>query len=377
MRLKSVDTTPNPNSMKLNLDGVFSTSQTYTAGIRSGDTSGCPGFVEELLAIDGVKSVFVCNDFLTLNRDPGADWRTILAKAGAILGGGSAGEESGTAGAIPDAEAIEAWRQAALKEGQVQILVQTFRGIPIQVKAVAGGKEARISLGERFNAAAQAAQAESGADFLKERYWADHGVRYGPLEEVASEVADELRGTFDQRRLEKMRDVPPSIEALNQLLKDDDWHRRLGAVQILSTIENCVTQLAIALKDSNPQVRRLAAAALGTTGSAEAIAPLCEALVGDQSVGVRRTAGDALSDIGDRAAQPAVCQALKDSNKLVRWRAARFLAEVGTEEALPFLEEAADDAEFEVRLEIEAALQRIRGGGQGLGPVWKRIIGQA
>jgi hypothetical protein len=378
MHLKSVDTTPNPNSMKINLDGSFSATVTYTIENKS----GCPDFVEKLLAVAGVKSVFVCNDFLTVNRDPRADWRPILEQATAILGGditdsGIAMPGSEIAGTdIPAEETIQAQRLAAQREGQVQIFVQTFRGIPIQVKAVALLKETRISLGDRFNEAAQLAQLESGADYLKERYWADHGVRYGPLDEVANEVADELRGMFDQSRLAHVTDAAPSIETLSLWMKDDDWHRRLAAVQILSALEESIPLLALALQDLNPQVRRLAAAALGATGSADAIAPLSEALIDDQSIGVRRTAGDALSDIGDASAQAAVCRALGDANKLVRWRAARFLSDVGTEEALPFLEAAADDPEFEVRLEIEAAVQRIRGGGQGLGPAWKRIIGQ-
>jgi len=93
----------------------------------------------------------------------------------------------------------------------------------------------------------------------------------------------------------------------------------------------------------------------------------------DPNVGVRRTAGDSLSDIADVAAQDAVCQALGDSNKLVRWRAARFLAEIGTSEALQALEKAQDDAEFEVRLEVQAAIQRIRAGGEGALPVWKQM----
>jgi hypothetical protein len=236
-------------------------------------------------------------------------------------------------------------------------------------------KETRVSLGDRFNEAAQLAQNESGADYLKERYWADHGVRYGPLDEVAEEVAEELRGTFDQSNREQITADAPTIATLSLWLQDQDWHRRLGAVQVLSGMDNSVSLLAQALKDSNHQVRRLAAAALGTAGNAEAVAPLSEALVNDTSIGVRRTAGDALSDIGNVSAQPAVCRALGDPNKLVRWRAARFLSDIGTEEALPFLLAAADDPEFEVRLEIEAAIQRIRGGGQGLGPAWKRIIG--
>jgi hypothetical protein len=67
------------------------------------------------------------------------------------------------------------------------------------------------------------------------------------------------------------------------------------------------------------QVRRLAATALGASGSAER-----NWFVGEQPV----------------------------------------LAEVGTKDALPFLESAAEDKEFEVRLEIEAAIQRIKGKAQ-------------
>lgn len=370
MQIKSVETTPNPNSMKLNLTASTGTVVTYTNESKA----DCPPAIASILNINGVKSVFACNDFLTVNRDPLADWRPILEQATSLLGGAGSGEN--TTAATAPSSSLETQRQAAQKEGQIQIYVQTFRGIPIQVRAVAADREARVSLGEKFDQAAQAAQQASGADYLKERYWADHGVRYGPLDQVAAEVADELRGSFDQERLAQALDYTPTVETLGQWLKDPDWHRRLAAVQILSTIDGTVSTLTIALKDENPQVRRLAAAALGASGSSEAVAPLAEALLTDQSVGVRRTAGDALSDIGDVAAQPAACAALKDANKLVRWRAARFLFDVGTSDALPFLQEAIDDKEFEVRLEVEAAIQRIEGGGQGMGPAWKRIIGQ-
>jgi hypothetical protein len=367
MLLKSVETTPNPNSMKLNMGEDLGAAVTYTAENKV----DCPNFVTELLEIAGLQSVFVCHDFLTLNKDPRADWRKILEEATALLGG-----ESG------DGVSIQAQRKAAEKDGQTQVFVQTFRGIPIQIKAVDSEGETRISLGDRFNEAAQFIQTETGADYLKERYWADHGVRYGTRSEVASEVAEEIQGTFDEGTLEQARDqalgklaaTSVSIDTLKEWLQDQDWHRRLKAVQELSPSEETLSLLALAVKDANPQVRRLAAAALGATGSAKAIEPLCVALLNDQSVGVRRTAGDALSDIGDAAAQPAICRSLRDANKLVRWRAARFLSDIGTQEALPFLEQAADDPEFEVRLEIESARQRIRGGSEGLGPAWRRIV---
>ena len=134
-----------------------------------------------------------------------------------------------------------------------------------------------------------------------------------------------------------------------------------------------INLLIAALQDSNAQVRRLAAAALGTTGSAVVVPSLCQALIEDSSIAVRRTAGDALSDIGDASAAAAMTQALSDGNKLVRWRAARFLNDLGTAESLPALEAALQESEYEVLLEINAAIDRIKGGGQGAGPAWRRI----
>ena len=369
MRLISVETTPNPNSMKLNLDEQLGSARTYT----STSQEGCPTFVAALLAVPGVQSIFVCQDFVTLNKDPRMDWRLIIERATSVLSGATTTQTS-----------VETQRKSAEKEGQVQVHVQTFRGVPIQVKVTDAEGETRVSLGVRFNESAQSIQAQTGADYLAERYWADYGQRYGTREEIAAELAEEIEGTFDQNMMERVKAkalgqqtaAPVSIDVLSALLQHEDWHRRLTAVQELSGEDDALLLLCVALKDAHPQVRRLAAAALGATGSSAAVEPLCQALLKDTAVGVRRTAGDALSDIGDSAAQPAMCQALRDQNKLVRWRAARFLSEVGTAEALPYLNEAVGDSEFEVRLEIESAIQRITGGSDGIGPAWKRITEQ-
>lgn len=369
MRLKSIETTPNPNSMKLNLDQPVAKAVTYTREQRE----TCPQHVALLLDIEGVKSVFVCHDFITINRDPRADWQLILDAATQVL----TGAQRTDAG-------VNEQRQACEKLGQVSVFVQTFRGIPIQVKVAGAQGEKRVALELRFSQAAQLAQAQTGAEFLKERYWADWGVRYGSLEEVAADVADEIEGTLGENEVEQLLaravgqsfDAAPSrsMEQLKAALLSDDWHQRLLAVQELGTAEGAVDMLIGALGDANHQVRRLVAAALGASGNAAAVEPLAEALLNDPAVGVRRTAGDALSDLANVSAQPAVCRALRDSNKLVRWRAARFLADLGTDESLPFLREAADDPEFEVRLEIEAAIERISGGKEGSTPVWKKIL---
>ncbi|WP_196765430.1 HEAT repeat domain-containing protein, partial [Paenibacillus polymyxa] len=72
-------------------------------------------------------------------------------------------------------------------------------------------------------------------------------------------------------------------------------------------------------------------------------------------------------------ATSAMIGALSDSSKLVRWRAARFLYEVGTEDARDALEKAVDDPEFEVSLQAKMALERIESGEQAAGTVWQQM----
>jgi hypothetical protein len=371
MPIKSIETTPNPNSMKLNLlDSMDGKPGTYTAEQHQ----GCPAGLEKLLEIAGVQSIFVCHDFVTLNRKPTADWQPILDNATRILSGDHS-EQSGSLTQSPE------------KDGQVGVFVQTFRGIPIQVKVVGPNQEHRVSLGARFNDTAMRIQEQMNGDFLKERYWAECGVRYGTPQEIAQEVAEEILGVIDEKALLELewlalgKTVPDavqrSLKSWTEDLNASDWSTRLRAVQDMGTSESVLPLLITALRDSHHQVRRLAAAALGATGSGAAVEPLCQVLLHDPSVGVKRTAGDALSDLGDVTAESSMCQALADKNKLVRWRAARFLAEVGTAQSLPFLESAVQDAEFEVRLEIETAIQRINGGLQGSVPAWKRIVENA
>lgn len=381
MQIRSVETTPNPNSIKLNFFEPVGATATY-----SNSSPEAPEFVGKLLAIEGLQSVFVCGDFITLNRHPLTDWRQLLEQASWALTGEKIIDTSSSSLTL-------AASSSAAQEGQIQILVQTFSGIPMQVKAVDLEGETRLSLGPHFNEAAQLIQQTTGADFLKERQWVDHGFRYGPRAEMAEQVVSELQNYFSPERLDlavtvaigekelegaKKIDQLADFAAIEKLFLASQWQQRLLAVQELSRLDISQSPVAInlliaALQDSNAQVRRLAAAALGTTGSAVVVPSLCQALVEDSSIAVRRTAGDALSDIGDASAAAAMTQALSDGNKLVRWRAARFLNDLGTAESLPALEAALQESEYEVLLEINAAIDRIKGGGQGAGPAWRRI----
>ncbi len=55
----------------------------------------------------------------------------------------------------------------------------------------------------------------------------------------------------------------------------------------------------------------------------------------------------------------------------MRWRAARFLNELGDRSAVMALHQAIkSETQFDVRLEMMAALERIEGGGDTLLPIW-------
>ena len=66
-------------------------------------------------------------------------------------------------------------------------------------------------------------------------------------------------------------------------------------------------------------------------------------------------------------------EALKDKNKLVRWRAAMYLYETGTEAMFTSIKEAENDPEFEVKLQVKMAIARIEQGEEAKGSVWKQM----
>lgn len=64
---------------------------------------------------------------------------------------------------------------------------------------------------------------------------------------------------------------------------------------------------------------------------------------------------------------------LSDKNRIVRWRAAMFLYEAGDQTAIPELEKALNDPEFEVRMQVKMALARIQGGEKAKGSIWHQM----
>jgi Virulence factor/Scaffold protein Nfu/NifU N terminal/HEAT repeats len=374
VKLLSIETTPNSNSMKLNLDERLAKGLaiTYTNENR-GD---CPASIEKILAIPGVSSVFRVEDFMAIQRKPTAVWEDILSQARAVL------EYAGLNNAKPEPAGTsdKEWRE-------VMVSVQYFRDLPMLVKVSSGSETTRLPLPERFGQAIERAMGAS-ENMLMERKWKDEGLRYGELRDVAEALVREISAVYDEKKLKELVErayhpdshekVKASREELVQAFESPKWEERFAALKELgrnatAQIDSQALSLIIrATKDPKMSIRRLAVVFLGLIKTPEVLAPLCEALK-DEAVGVRRSAGDALTDSGDPKAIGPMVETLKDPNKLVRWRASRFLYELGDESALPALREAQDDREFEVAMQIRQTIERIESGKVGQGPVWRQM----
>ena len=372
MKLLSIETTPNPNSMKLNLDERLAkgVAITYTQE-NKGD---CPAYIKKILAIPGISSVFRVEDFMAIQRKPTAGWEDILSQARAVL------EYPSLNNAKPEPEETSdnKWRE-------VTVAVQYFRDLPMLVKVSSGSETTRLPLPERFGNAIERAMGAS-ENMLMERKWKDEGLRYGDVRDVGEAVVREISAVYDEKKLKELVErayhpdlhekVEASQEELVQAFESPKWEERFAALKELgrnAQIDSQALSLIIrATKDPKMSIRRLAVVLLGLIKTPEVLAPLCEALK-DEAVGVRRSAGDALTDLGDPNAIGPMVETLKDPNKLVRWRASRFLYELGDESVLPALREAQDDREFEVAMQIRQAIERIESGKVGQGSVWRQM----
>ncbi|AKG05433.1 MULTISPECIES: conserved virulence factor C family protein [Salimicrobium] len=365
MRIVSIEPTPSPNSMKINLDESLPQSETYNY-TKDGDISSFPSWARQLFDINGVKGIYHVLDFLALERHPKVSWEDILPEVRDALG-----SDEGLQGEASREEPEESF-------GEVQVFIQKFRNIPMQIKLQDGETETRVALPERFTNAAMKAS-EASENMIMERKWEEDASRYGDAEEVGRQVQEEISASYDEERLARLVELAFRNETEKQespvtlsTLDDSDWRIRYQALdQMHPTLED-LPVLHKALHDEKASIRRLATAYLGMIEDEEVLPYLYEALF-DKTVTVRRTAGDCISDIGSTDAIPHMIKSLKDPSKIVRWRAAMYLYEVGDETALPALQEAKDDPEFEVRLQIRMAIERIEGGHAAEGSVWYQM----
>ncbi len=367
MKLIGIEPTPNPNSMKLVLDETLAPG--VKATYRAGDEVSAP-LIRDLLSIAGVAGLFHTSDFMAVQRTPGTDWQGILAQVRTTF----------DAAAGVSAEVDVPRTESAAQE--LLVSMQVFRDIPMQVRVTGDGEEIRRGLGRRFDAAVKRAMPAS-RNPLMERRWVELGTRYGDSGEVAASVVAEVRALYDSDRLARLTDRalspdPDEPEAgrdrrrLIGDLDDPDWRARYRALRRLGSDAGLLPRIVALASDAHLSVRRQAIVLLGLSRDERALAPLRDALR-DPIAAVRRTAGDALNDLGNTEVAAAIAETLTDSSALVRWRAARFLFELGDERSLPSLRAARDDQVFEVRMQIEQAIERIESGARPEGPVWQRM----
>jgi hypothetical protein len=75
MATASPSSTPNPDAMKFTLD----TTLPEMLNIGSPQAAVGMPFAEAVFAAGGVASIFGVNDFVTVTRQPGAEWEPIVA----------------------------------------------------------------------------------------------------------------------------------------------------------------------------------------------------------------------------------------------------------------------------------------------------------
>ena len=389
MQLLSIETTPSPNCIKLNLDETISPKALTLQ--KGSDSPDAPEVAQQLLAIEAVQSVFIIQDFITLTRQGNSDWQPILAKAAAVIGVADQANSQLLSQVAPPGQPTENDPSASPSTsnlGQLDVAVQMFRGIPVQIRAIAAdGQQARVALPERFAQALQRTLSATGADYVAERRWEPYQAPAGEPEQVAQLVADEIESWLDAPELARIEaaaianaaatqptDDAAQQQALVAELSHPDWKHRLKAIQQLEVTPATFSAVVAVLDDEKSPIRRWAAALLGASTLEAAVEPLCRLVQQDPSPIVRRTAGDALSDLGDTQAQPTMTAALTDASKLVRWRAARFLTEIGDQTAVePLRQAVAQESEFDVKVEMMAALERIEAGGDTQMPMWMRL----
>lgn len=369
MKIVSIEPTPSPYSMKINVDEQLPEGETLNYTIDD-DKQDAPAYIQALFQVNGVKGLYRVIDFITLERNPRVPWEEILPKVRELLGTNEANKEP-----IPQNPVTED------AFGEVNVYLQLFRYIPMQVKLVAKDTEKRFGLPARFMDAVMRASAAAD-NLLEERKWIEQSPRYGELEAIGKEVVEEISASYNEKRLNDLVNYALTsddsfVASRNQkvtldVLDNPSWKERYAALDQMNPTKDDLPVLEKALNDEKASIRRLATAYLGMIEDKDVLPYLFKALK-DKAVNVRRTAGDCLSDLGFKEAIPEMIKALTDKSRLVRWRAAMFLYELGDETAVKALENAFDDPEFEVRMQVKMALARIKDGEEAKGSIWSQM----
>ncbi|MCT2344633.1 conserved virulence factor C family protein [Niallia taxi] len=369
MKILAIEPTPSPNTMKINLNEELPMGKSNN--YKKENAEHAPQVIQDILSIEGIRGVYHVADFLAVERNAKYDWKELLSKVRNAFG--------------EEADSTENGQEINDHFGEIKVLVQMYKGIPMQIKLTDGAEEKRYGLPDQFMQAVAEVRMPND-NVVASRKWQEFGVRYGEFDEIGQAVQEELMAAYPQSRIDALSDAaknPETAEAnvikrekIKLTLEDldhEDWKVRYQKLEQSEdpTVED-IPVLTKALADEKPSIRRLATVYLGMIED-PAVLPSLYIALKDKTVTVRRTAGDCLSDLGFAEAMDAMISALDDKSKLVRWRAAMFLYEVGDERALEALKANEEDPEFEVSLQIKMAIERIELGEEAKGSVWKQM----
>lgn len=123
MKIVSIEPTPSPYSMKINVDEVMPDGKTENYKLGD-DVTNAPFYIQELFAINGVKGIYRVIDFIALERDARTPWEDVLP------------EVRKTLGSVEENESDTNTSDASIDDhyGEIKVYIQMFRYIPMQVK---------------------------------------------------------------------------------------------------------------------------------------------------------------------------------------------------------------------------------------------------
>lgn len=220
------------------------------------------------------------------------------------------------------------------------------------------------------------------------RFWALKGLSlFGPVAASAGNsvghIAAGSHHTVGERlaAMECLSQIgsayPPGIASLTQILHSSENTNELrrGAVEALGLFRGgasvAVPALVRCLEDSDPDLRREAAASLGRQGPAAELAQpsLLDRLVDDPDAAVRDAAGTALAQTGPSAVS-VVAVLLEAPDAELRTRAVRVIGQIGARAATAasLLRPLWNDPSEEVRLAALESSWKITRQGTQLAP---------
>ena len=151
-----------------------------------------------------------------------------------------------------------------------------------------------------------------------------------------------------------------SIDLLLNLLNDQKSAVRKSASNSLANFENSeiIKKVTIYLKDDNWRIRRAVVNVLIKIGTNEALEPLI-ACLNDKDSYIQGWAAKSLGKLKNIKDLSPIVQLLKNKDQKIRISAINALADIGDKKAVEPLINALGDDIWEVRKEIEIALQKI------------------